>query len=154
MATTTDAGPEAPAKIHAKKRPGDLVFSGTALGAGIIILAVLAAVTIFLVIESIPAFTTPSDENPLLKGQTFLEYTWPLVFGTIWSSILALVMAAPLAIGIALFISHYAPRRAAAGAPRRSRAPTRRCCRSSPAPAKAAPSSSTVVRSVRLNTAG
>ena len=114
MATTTDAGPEAPAKIHAKKRPGDLVFSGTALGAGIIILAVLAAVTIFLVIESIPAFTTPSDENPLLKGQTFLEYTWPLVFGTIWSSILALVMAAPLAIGIALFISHYAPRRAAA----------------------------------------
>ena len=104
MATTTDAGPEAPAKIHAKKRPGDLVFSGTALGAGIIILAVLAAVTIFLVIESIPAFTTPSDENPLLKGQTFLEYTWPLVFGTIWSSILALVMAAPVAIGIALFI--------------------------------------------------
>ncbi len=114
MATSTDAGPAAPTKIQAKKRPGDLVFSGTALAAGIIILVVLAAVTIFLIAESVPAFTTSPDENPILKGRSFLDYVWPLIFGTIWSSLLALVMAAPIAIGIALFISHYAPRRAAA----------------------------------------
>lgn len=114
MATSTDAAPATAGKITAKKRPGDLIFSGTALGAGIIILAVLAAVTVFLFAESIPTFTTPAEDNPILKGQSFLDYVWPLIFGTIWSSILALVMAAPVAVGIALFISHYAPRRAAA----------------------------------------
>lgn len=114
MATSTDAGPVTATKITARRRPGDVIFSGTALGAGITILVVLAAVTVFLIAESVPAFTTPADENPILKGTSFLEYVWPLIFGTIWSSILALVMAAPVAIGIALFISHYAPRRAAA----------------------------------------
>jgi phosphate transport system permease protein len=40
-------------------------------------------------------------------------YVWPLVFGTIWAALLALLVATPLSIGIALFISHYAPRRVA-----------------------------------------
>ncbi|MGV9194567.1 phosphate ABC transporter permease subunit PstC [Microbacterium sp. MC2] len=102
-----------PARPRTKKRPGDLIFSGTALGAGIIILAVLAAVTFFLIVESIPAFTGDPDETQFLDGTPFLEYVWPLVFGTVWASIIALVIAAPLSIGIALFISHYAPRRIA-----------------------------------------
>jgi len=96
-----------------KKRPGDLLFSGTALGAGVIILLVLAAVTFFLIIESIPAFTAGPDNTQFLNGTPFLQYVWPLVFGTVWASIIALIIAAPLSIGIALFISHYAPRRIA-----------------------------------------
>ena len=48
-----------------------------------------------------------------LEGQSFLSWVWPFVFGTLWSSFIALVIAAPIAIGIALFISHYAPRRLA-----------------------------------------
>lgn len=35
------------------------------------------------------------------------------MFGTIWSAVIALVIALPLSIAIALFISHYAPRRIA-----------------------------------------
>ncbi|MDX2375969.1 phosphate ABC transporter permease subunit PstC [Microbacterium sp. LRZ72] len=96
------------------RRPGDVAFSSTAMGAGIIILLVLAAVAIFLTAESIPAFTGDPAENPILDGRSFAEYVIPLVFGTIWASILALIIAAPLAIGIALFISHYAPRRLSA----------------------------------------
>lgn len=97
----------------AKKRPGDIIFSGTALASGIIILLVLAAVTVFLIAQSIPAFTEDPDDNPILKGKSFLEYALPLVFGTVWSSLIALALAAPLSIGIALFISHYAPRKLA-----------------------------------------
>ena len=37
------------------------------------------------------------------------------MFGTLLSAVLALLIATPLAIGIALFISHYAPRRLAQG---------------------------------------
>lgn len=118
MSTATDTQPAtgAPGARQAptaKRRPGDLIFSGTALASGVIILLVLAAVTFFLIAQSIPALTENADENPLLKGKNFLEYVWPLVFGTVWSSLLALLFAAPLSIGIALFISHYAPRRMA-----------------------------------------
>ncbi len=115
MATTTDNPPtKTESRRGARRRPGDLAFSGTALAAGITILLLLAAVSVFLIAESVPAFTSDPDENPILRGATFLEYVWPLIFGTIWAAILALIVAAPLAIGIALFISHYAPRRAAA----------------------------------------
>lgn len=101
--------------VKARQRPGDRIFSAGALTAGSLILAVLAAVAAFLVLQSIPAFTTPPDEVPILGGETFWTYVGPLVFGTLWSSALALLMAVPLAIGIALFISHFAPRRLAQG---------------------------------------
>ena len=106
--------PDRDAPTATVRRRGDLVFSSSALAAGIIILVVLAAVTLFLVLESIPAFTGDPDETQFLNGRPFWEYVWPLVFGTLWASLIALVVATPLAIGIALFISHYAPRRIAA----------------------------------------
>lgn len=106
----------APKLQAAKQRPGDRVFSAAALGAGSLILAVLAAVAGFLVLEGIPGVTTPPDEVPIFgEYANFAEYVWPLIFGTLWAAALALVMAFPLAIGIALFISHYAPRRLAQG---------------------------------------
>jgi phosphate transport system permease protein len=94
-------------------RPGDRIFSGSALAAGIFILVTLALVALFLIIQAIPAFRPDTSGNHILEGQPFLSWVWPFVFGTLWSSIIALVIAAPLAIGIALFISHYAPRRLA-----------------------------------------
>lgn len=111
---TSPVEDEQPKKLKGHRRAGDVGFSGTALGAGILILVILVAVSVFLLAESIPAFTGDPAENPILDGTSFVEYVWPLVFGTIWSSILALILATPLSIGIAIFISHYAPRRAAA----------------------------------------
>ena len=102
-------------RIRAKQRPGDRIFSGTALTSGSLILAILAAVAAFLIIESVPALTANPDDVDILDGEPFWSYVAPLVFGTLWASALALVMAVPVAIGIALFISHYAPRRLAAG---------------------------------------
>jgi phosphate transport system permease protein len=114
--TTTQAGPDttrSPGSRPALRRRGDLIFSGTALGAGIIILVTLAAVAIFLIVQALPALSPDTSNNHLLEGQAFLSWVWPFVFGTLWSSFIALVIAAPVAIGIALFISHYAPRRLA-----------------------------------------
>jgi phosphate transport system permease protein len=98
--------------IKARQRPGDRVFSTASVVSGSLILAVLAAVAVFLLVESLPAFVAPADA---FAGDTknFWEYVGPLVFGTVWSAILALVMAVPVAIGIALFISHFAPRKLA-----------------------------------------
>ncbi|WP_127794108.1 phosphate ABC transporter permease subunit PstC [Agromyces sp. LHK192] len=102
----------APAPIKAKMRLGDLVFSRSALFAGSMILVTLAAVAIFLVVQSIPALFATNEDASILPTN-FWEYVGPLVFGTIWAAALALLMAVPVSIGIALFISHYAPRRLA-----------------------------------------
>ena len=94
------------------RRPGDRIFSGTALAAGILILATLAGVALFLVYEGIPGLTAETADYA--PKDSFGSYVGPLVFGTVLAAAIALVLATPLAVGIALFISHYAPRRLAA----------------------------------------
>lgn len=99
-------------------RLADRIFRYCAYGAGILILILLAAVTLFLVIRALPAFTG----DPRVRHETILslsggraggfwQYVGPLVFGTVLIAGLALLMAFPVAVGIALFISHYAPAR-------------------------------------------
>jgi phosphate transport system permease protein len=99
---------------RAKVRLGDRVFSTASIVAGSLILATLAAVALFLVVQSIPALFAGEGELPN-QASTFWSWVWPLVFGTIWAAILALLVATPLSLGIALFISHFAPRRVAQG---------------------------------------
>ncbi len=104
MSTTS-----APRPPRAPVRPGDRIFAGLATGAGLTILALLAGVAIFLTVEGMPGITASPDE--VKSGQSFLPYVGPLVLGTLISATVALLIAAPVAIGVALFISHYAPRR-------------------------------------------
>jgi phosphate transport system permease protein len=92
------------------RRRGDVVFSGLASAAGITILVALAGVAIFLTLESLPAITAPAEE---IGADNIFIYVWPLLFGTLLAALLALVIAAPLSIAVALVISHYAPRRVA-----------------------------------------
>lgn len=101
-----------PVKAQPPRRRGDRIFFASAVTAGSLILITLAAVAIFLVAQSIPTFLAdPADISK--DGSGFLAYVWPLIFGTLWAAFLALVFALPLSIGIALYISHFAPRRIA-----------------------------------------
>lgn len=106
------ATPVSTAPNRGKIRLGDRIFSTSTVVAGSVILAILAAVAIFLIWQSIPALLAGPGVLPN-EADNFWVYVWPLVFGTIWAAALALLMATPIAIGIALFISHYAPRRVA-----------------------------------------
>lgn len=90
---------------------GDSVFSGLSLGAGVLILAVLAAVAVFLSLQALPTFRAPAED--ISGGAGFFSYIWPLVIGTIVAALIALVIATPLGILVALYISHYAPARIA-----------------------------------------
>jgi phosphate transport system permease protein len=88
---------------------GDRIFAGTALAAGLTILAALAGVFIFLAIKGAPGFTKSAEVyGP--HAESFLGYVVPLLVGTFTASVIALIIAVPLAFGIALVISHYAPR--------------------------------------------
>ncbi|MCD9154146.1 phosphate ABC transporter permease subunit PstC [Aeromicrobium duanguangcaii] len=107
MSSTTEPRP----RTTPPQRPGDRVFAGLSRGAALLILATLAGVAIFLAIRGLPGITASPDE--VKYGTSFLPYVGPLVFGTLWAAALALLLATPVAIGVALFISHYAPRRLA-----------------------------------------
>jgi phosphate transport system permease protein len=102
-----------------KSRPADRVFFGLSFGSAVLIMVILAAVALFLIIQALPAIVANWQTNPdLHEGPTqafssFWAYVGPLIFGTLWVSAIALLIGAPIAIGIALFISHYAPRRLA-----------------------------------------
>jgi phosphate transport system permease protein len=110
---TTTKAPPRPGSQPAVRRLGDRVFAGSAGGAGILILAILAGVAAFLVIQALPAVTAPAEEIP--GGEGVLAYVGPLLFGTVLAATIALVVATPLAVAIALFLTHYAPRRLAQG---------------------------------------
>ncbi len=93
-------------------------FRWTATGAGALILAVLAAVAIFLLLRAWPALSAGGAELSeqvawFPEGASLLSFVGPLIFGTLLAAALSLVLATPVAMGIALFISHYAPRRLA-----------------------------------------
>jgi len=109
--TSSVSSPPPAVRGGAPTRLGDRVFSGLSTGAGVIILVVLAAVTVFLVTQSLPVLGAPADELP--GNKPFLSYLGPLVFGTLLSATIALLIAGPLSIAIALFISHFANRRLA-----------------------------------------
>ncbi|MGB3956400.1 MAG: phosphate ABC transporter permease subunit PstC [Brooklawnia sp.] len=107
-----DTGPDVPDQSLTSSRAhlGDGIFKGVSIGSGVLILAILAAVAAFLIIQAVPAFI--GDPEEMQFGSTW-SYVAPYLFGTIWSSFLALLFAVPVAVGIALYISHYAPRRLA-----------------------------------------
>lgn len=111
-ATPTLTDPES---VSTRPRPprsrGDRLFAGTARTAGLAILAALAGVFVFLAVEGFPGLS--QSASTYAPNHDFLSYVWPLVFGTVLSSVLALILAVPFAFGIALFISHYAPRQLA-----------------------------------------
>ena len=122
MATRNPDATDTGVAITAGKAPGrtgNRVFSVLSFGAGIFIMIVLALVTIFLFRDSFPAFVADQaqlDEDvSFMRGKSFLSYAAPLIFGTLLSSLIALAVAVPLSIAVALFISHFAPRRLAQG---------------------------------------
>src|SRR3954471_22628215 len=65
----------------ARKGRGDAIFSGSSTAAGILILAVLAGVAVFLIIEAWPALTAKPADIP--DGKSLLGYSAPLIFGTL-----------------------------------------------------------------------
>jgi phosphate transport system permease protein len=106
MTEAEESAPGAPA--GPVRRIGDLIFSGLSRSAAIMIVVALAGVFVFLCIQGVPGLNEASQYYG--TAGNFIAYTWPLLFGTILAATIAVLIAAPIAFGIALVISHYAPR--------------------------------------------
>src|SRR5262249_52597637 len=92
-----------------RRRWGDRIFSNTAVAAAVTILALLAGVAAFLLIKAEPAVTASASELP--GGKSLIDYIAPLAFGTVLAATIAVILAVPLAVAVALFITHIAPQR-------------------------------------------
>jgi phosphate transport system permease protein len=106
---------------RAKPRAGDRIFRWLAQGSGFLIVVLIAAMGAFLLLRAMPALKR-NRENFFTYGGTWITTdTSAMHFGilellqvTIFVSVFALILAMPTALGVAIFITHYAPRRVAA----------------------------------------
>ena len=98
---------------------GDRIFGSVAVAAGATIIAAIALMALFLIVQAVPSlqankanFITTSEFNT--TDETNLRFGISELFQvTVLSSVFALVIAVPIAIGIAAFLTNYAPRRLA-----------------------------------------
>ncbi len=103
-----------------KVRIGDRVFRGLAEGSGVLIVVIIAAIGAFLLWRAIPALTRNEENFFLYSGNWVTTDTSAMQFGildllqvTVFVSVFALLLAMPVALGIAIFLTQYAPRRVA-----------------------------------------
>ena len=108
--------------LSAKSGSGDAVFAGLARGSAVFILVLMASIAAFLVFQAVNAITQD-------KSNFFTEFNWDpdgnlassngqphfgiaaIAWGTLMTSVIGLILGAPIAVGVALFITQYAPRR-------------------------------------------
>jgi phosphate transport system permease protein len=101
-----------------KVRPGDRIFQGLSEGAGIFVIVLIGAIGFFLLWRAIPALGRNEENFFLYNGTWVTTNTSAMHFGildllqvTVSVSVFALILAMPVALGIAIFLTQYAPRR-------------------------------------------
>jgi phosphate transport system permease protein len=107
-----EAAPTESAATLAGRSAGDIVYRVLTTGFAVAIPVLLAFITFEVVAAAWPAlrqfgfgFLTSSVWDPV-RNQFGAA---PMIYGTVVSSILALVLAAPLALGVAIFLSEFCP---------------------------------------------
>jgi phosphate transport system permease protein len=105
---------------NAKLRLGDRIFRALAEGSGISIVVLIAAIGAFLLWRAIPALARNEENFFLYGGNWITTDTSAMHFGvlellqvTVFVSVFALILAMPVALGIAIFLTQYSPRRVA-----------------------------------------
>jgi phosphate transport system permease protein len=99
--------------LRGKRRAGDRTFSAITLIAGFSVLAVLLLIAWATTREAWPVFRDDAGNFLFTKRWAPSEGKFGIltfVYGTVVTSLIALVFAIPLSVGIALFITEVAPR--------------------------------------------
>lgn len=103
------------------KRPGDRIFEFLSTASATLITIIIAAIGLFLLLQAVPPIL--KNEGGILGFFTYngqwqtanldaMQFGIPnLFFSTVTISLIALILAMPVALGIALFLSSYAPKR-------------------------------------------
>jgi phosphate transport system permease protein len=114
VAASTEAAADVPRRLRADSGLADWLFRSTLRGGGLIVLAIMCLVGGFLAFrawdalgEAGTAFLTTEAWEPSAGNFGIAA----VITGTVLIATVAIVIAVPLAIGTALYISEYAPSR-------------------------------------------
>ncbi len=112
MSVSTALSPPATKAGGAASQGGDKLFAGLATASGLFVLLLLGAIIVSLFMGALPAFRAfgpffliNADWDPVKQ---IFGAAVP-IFGTVVTSILAIIIAVPLAFGIAFFLTELAP---------------------------------------------
>jgi phosphate transport system permease protein len=119
--TTPEANISAPSPKNGSKktvvRPGDRIFGSLASGSAVLISVIIGAIAVFLVWRAVPALER-NTVNFLTSREWVTQDIEAMAFGvldlfqvTVLVSVFALVLAMPVALGIAIFLTSYCPAR-------------------------------------------
>lgn len=102
------------ASRRAGSRAADRFAAGLAAGSGAFLVVVVALVAVFLLVRAVPVIA--QDQANFLFSRGFQVGVSPLRFGvadllwvTVATSAIALGLAVPVSVGVALFLTQYAP---------------------------------------------
>ena len=117
-----DSAPEIKTSSGSVKRPGDRVFEFLSTASATLITVIIAAIGAFLIWRAVPSLNRNVDgwlgfftySGPWNTSNTeAMQFGIPNLFAvTVLISVVALLIAMPIALGIAIFLSNYAPKRA------------------------------------------
>lgn len=112
MTATTSSAPDLQRDLGASGGAADRAFRWVAYVAGMAVLAVLALITVTMLGRSSQAlehmgldFFTTKRWDPPSQHYGILSFIW----GTAYTAVIALTLAVPVSLGIALFITQVAP---------------------------------------------
>lgn len=104
------------------KRPGDRIFEFLSTASATLITVLIAAIGAFLIVRAVPSLNRNTEgmlgfftySGPWDTSNTeAMQFGIPNLFAaTVLISVVALLIAMPIALGIAVFLSNYAPKQA------------------------------------------
>lgn len=107
--------------LGAAKRPGDKIFEFASNSAATVITVLIAAIGAFLIWRAVPALNNNADGiggfftysgGWDLTNLDSMKFGIPNLFAvTVLISVVALIIAMPVALGVAIFLTNYAPKR-------------------------------------------
>ena len=122
VAASFPESPVVPISPWGNTRPifGDRIFRRLSEGSAVLIIVLIVAIGGFLLLRAIPALRRNRENFFSYGGNWITTDTSAMHFGifdllqvTVFVSLFALILAMPIALGVAIFLTQYAPRRLA-----------------------------------------
>lgn len=117
QADGVDNGPASTEVATPLVRPGDRIFRTLSVGASVLVTVSIIAIAVFLLLRAVPALARNEANFFTYSERWNLADTSAMYFGipnmflvTVTVSALALLLAMPVALGIAIFLTSYAPK--------------------------------------------
>ena len=98
-------------------RLGDQIFRTLSVGSGILVSVIIALIALFLLAQAIPSLAKNTANFFTYQGEWIttgseLKFGIPqLFYATVVVSVIALILAMPISLGISIFLTEYAPKR-------------------------------------------